>query len=152
MGGAHGLAMGGPQCLVAGGSQCPAVGGTHGLAVGGTHRPALHGTPCIAMMGFNVLQWVGPWLVKCGTQCSGGTMDGLGMGGVHGIAMGGTLCGHGWDTHCLVMGWDTWSCNGWSWSPCGWDAHCFVMGVTADSTPCFSNLVWRSPKLGDLRA
>ena len=47
-------------------------------------------------------------------SCSGGTMDGLGMGGVHGLAMGGRLCGHGWDTHCLVMGWDTWSCNGWS--------------------------------------
>ena len=47
-------------------------------------------------------------------------------------------CDLGW-TQALVMGGHGLQVVGYTF---------FVMGVTADSTPCFSDLVWRSPKLG----
>ena len=91
------------------------------------------------MMGLSVLQWVGgPWLVRCGAHCLVVVRQWMVLGwvGYMVLQLGGALCGSGWDTHCLVMGWThalvmgghglqvvgyTLFCNG------GW-THCLVMG------------------------
>ena len=105
--GPHCFAMGWPHCLVVGGSHCPVVGGTHGLAVGG----ALSCTLCATLTCDDgdhcpAMGW-GPWFVRCGAHCLVVVRQWMVLGwvGYMVLQLGGTLCGSGWDTHCLVMGW-----------------------------------------------
>ena len=48
-----------------------------------------------------------PWLVRCGAHCLVVVRQWMVLGwvGYMVLQLGGTLCGSGWDTHCLVMGW-----------------------------------------------